>query len=116
MKIRPLSEIKPDYNYLLGFHTGVPKKWWYGIEGITSIFMGDWSDPLIGYREHAFNQFDILDCFWDRYNEEYPAPADYHSEEYQKYESDFAEYMQEHRTEIFEMLDDMLAETNVLCA
>lgn len=52
----PLVEVKPDYNFLMGYHTGVPKEWYCGIEGVTSIFMGAWNDPMIGYKGYAFNE------------------------------------------------------------
>lgn len=101
------EEITPSYNFLTGYSTGIPKKWWYGIENITFIFMGAWNDPYIGYKNYAINSHLIEDSMWDRYNEEYPAP-DYKTQEYQKYQDAFQTYMQNNKEEIFELLDDIL--------
>ena len=71
MKIcRPLSEIKSNYDFLMGYHVGVPKKWYCGIEGITSIFMGAWNDSLIGYKGYAFNEPWFTDGLYQEYSEE----------------------------------------------
>lgn len=66
----PLSEIKPDYNFLMGYHTGVPKEWYCGIEGVTSIFMGAWNDPMIGYKGYAFNEPWYTDGLYREFYEE----------------------------------------------
>ena len=106
--VRRMSEIEPNYDFLMSHEYGIPKKWWYGIEGIYFIFMGVWSDPYIGYKEYAVNSHCVEDAMWDRYNEEYPAP-DYRSEEYKKYsEEGFTRYMREHKDEVFEMLDEII--------
>ena len=68
--IVPLSEIQPDYNFLMGYHTGVQKEWYCGIEGVTSIFMGAWSDPMIGYKGYAFNEPWFTDGLYDEFYEE----------------------------------------------
>ena len=68
--MRPLSEIKPDYNFLMGYQTGVPKEWYCGIEGITHIFMGAWNDPMIGYKGYAFNEPWYTDGLYDVFCEE----------------------------------------------
>ena len=68
--IRPLSEIQPDYNFLMGYHTGVQKEWYCGIEGVTSIFMGAWNDPMIGYKGYAFNEPWFTDGLYDEFYEE----------------------------------------------
>lgn len=67
---RPLSEIHPDYNFLMGYTIGVPKEWYCGIEGVTSIFMGAWNDPLIGYKGYAFNEPWFTDGLYSEYAEE----------------------------------------------
>lgn len=66
----PLSEIQPDYNFLLGYHTGEPKEWYCGIKGITFIFMGYWNDPMIGYKGYAFNESWYTDGIYEEFYEE----------------------------------------------
>lgn len=106
--IRPLSEVHRGYNYLMGFETGVPKEWYYGIEGITFIFMGDWNDPLVGYKDYAINEPSVVDTFWAFYNEEVPAPSDYRSAEYKTYEDNFAVWLKDRADEVKELLDEMI--------
>lgn len=68
--MKPLSEVKPDYNFLMGYHTGVQKEWYCGIEGVTSIFMGAWNDPMIGYKGYAFNEPWYTDGLYEEFYEE----------------------------------------------
>lgn len=68
--IRPLSEVKPFYNFLMGWQEGIPKEWYCGIEGITFIWHGEWSDPEIGYKGYAFNEPTFTDGLYDIFNEE----------------------------------------------
>lgn len=106
--IKPIGEISPEYNFLMGYTTGAQREWWHGIEGVTSIFMGAWSDPYIGYKGHAFNALLVEDYFWDRYEAEQPAP-DYLSQEYLEYSTDgFDRFMRENSEEVFECLDGLL--------
>lgn len=42
---------------------------WYGIEGIGYEWCGAYSDPLLHYKGHTFNYWDIEYALWDRYNE-----------------------------------------------
>lgn len=100
MYIYPLEEIKPDYNFLMGYHTGIPKEWYCGIEGITSIFMGAWNDSLVGYKGYAINE-SYLDGMWDWYYEEHPK-----DDEGEHYE----EWLREHKDEVFETLDYLIEE------
>ena len=37
---------------------------WYGIEGITFLYHGEWADPEIEYKGHIFNSQDIEDAFY----------------------------------------------------
>lgn len=105
------KEIQPDYNFLMGYTIGKPKQWWYGIEGITFIFMGAWSDSYIGYKNYAMNSHNIEDLMWDNYNNEYPAPP-YNTSEYKKYESEgFTRYMQDNADTIFGYIDDYIEQT-----
>lgn len=104
------NEIKPDYNFLMGYETGMPKEWWHGINGITFMFMGAWNDPLIGYKDYAINSYSVEDAMWEIYNEECPAP-NYCTPEYKKYMDDFTKYMQENAYKVFELLDYIIEET-----
>jgi len=104
------NEIYPDYNFLMGYNTGIPKKWWYGIEDITFIFMGAWNDPYVGYKDYAINTHTVEDAMWDMYNEDYPAPS-FTSPEYQTYEQNFTKYMQDNREDVFNLLDCIIETT-----
>lgn len=106
--IKHIDEIHPDHDILMGYDIGVQKKWWYGIENITFIFMGAWNDPYIGYKDYGINCHLIEDAMWDRYNDEYPAP-DLQSQEYAQYsEEGFPEYMRSSKDDVFELLDDLI--------
>ena len=105
------NEIKPDYNFLMGYKTGIPKEWWHGINGITFMFMGEWNDPLIGYKDYAINSYFVEDSMWELYNEECPAPDYYEPEKYKKYMDDFTKYMQDNAYRVFEILDDTIENT-----
>lgn len=96
--IKPLSEVKRDYNFLMGYHTGIPKMWYCGIEGITFIYMGDWNDPLIGYKDYAINEPYAIDGFWSEYQEE-TKRSDY---------DEFAVWLKEHKELLFDSLDDII--------
>ena len=99
--IRHIGDVKPDYNFLMGYEVGVPKKWWYGIEGITFIFMGAWNDPPIGYKDYAFDCYLIEDAMFESYHCECP-------EECADDDKGFEEYMLDHSDLVFEMLDDLI--------
>ena len=38
---------------------------WYGIEGITFLYHGEWADPEIEYKGHIFNSWDIENAFYE---------------------------------------------------
>ena len=108
--MRKLEEVPRFYNFFIGQWVGVPREWWFGIEGIYFIYMGDWSDPLIGYKGYAIDVYDVEDYFWDTYNDEYPAPENFCSPEYREYEEKFGSYIKEQQDEVLGMLDDMIEE------
>lgn len=101
-------EIKPEYNLLMGYETGKPEKWWYGIKDISFVFMGAWSDSYICYKNYAINSHLIEDAMWNHYNEEYPAP-DHKTKEYKSYEEKFTSYMQDNRETVIGMFEDIIA-------
>ena len=42
---------------------------WYGIEGISFIWNGEWADPEIEYKGHIFNSWDIENVFYEDWND-----------------------------------------------
>ena len=42
---------------------------WYGIEGISFIWNGEWSDPEIEYKGYIFNSYDIEYAFYEDWKE-----------------------------------------------
>ncbi len=116
--MRPLNAVKPEYNFLLGYNTGVKKQWWYGIEGITSIFNGYWSDSEIGYNGYAINENDVTDYVYysikDKYEDdladgvECKNPDEMSSNEYEEY---FAAYVAANADDIKSWLDDYITAT-----
>ena len=93
-----IEEIHEDYNFLMGYTVGKKQEWWYGIEGIYFIYMGDWNDPLIGYKGYAFNVHDVEDCMWEWFLEEFPdGDMEY-----------FPQYMLDHQDEVFCLLDEII--------
>lgn len=98
----PLSEIHEDYNFLMGYWVGRKKKWYCGIEGVYHIYMGDWNDPLIGYKEYAFNEPWFTDGLYSEYAEEANSKGE-------KDTCDgFAEWLRENAYLLTEMLDEAI--------
>lgn len=108
MFVYPLEDIHEDYNFLMGYHTGKKREWYCGIENIYSIFMGAWSDSLVGYKGYAINENYITDTFWQRYQEEYPGPDYKNREAYRKYEDEYDNYLYDNRHEVYELLDNII--------
>ena len=96
--IRPLSNVKPFYNFLMGWNEGIPKKWYCGIEGITFIWHGEWSDPEIGYKGYAFNEPTFVDGLYDVFYEE--TGKDNHDE--------FIEWLKNNSYMLTERLDEVI--------
>ncbi len=96
--IKPLSEVRLDFNFLMSHHIGIPTKWYCGIEGIYFIYMGDWNDPLIGYKDYAINEPYAIDGFWSEYQEE-TKRSDY---------DEFAVWLKERKELLFDSLDDII--------
>lgn len=42
---------------------------WYGIPGIGFEWRGSQSDPMLHYKGHTFNYWDIEYTLWEHYNE-----------------------------------------------
>ncbi|MCR5453176.1 MAG: hypothetical protein K6F00_11170 [Lachnospiraceae bacterium] len=68
--VRKIEEVKPFYNFLMGWQEGVPKEWYCGIEGISFIWHGEWADPELGYKGYAINEPSAVDGLYDEYYEE----------------------------------------------
>ena len=101
-----IEEVREDYNFLMGYTVGKKQEWWYGIEGIYFIYMGDWNDPLIGYEGWTFNIHEVEDCMWEwfqEYQQEYGIPEG-DDEDYDEREA-FARYMKESACAVYELLD-----------
>ena len=98
----PLDNVKPDYNFLMGYQTGIPKEWYCGIEGITFIFMGSWNDPLIGYNGYAFNEPWYTDGLYSEYAEEIGKGNDNID--------DFADWLKANSDLLFESLNGAIEE------
>lgn len=96
--IRPLSEVRPFYNFFMGWQEGIPKKWYCGIEGITFIWHGEWGDPEIGYKGYAFNEPTYMDGLYDLFYEETGKDN----------LEDFAIWLKENSCLLTEMLDEAI--------
>ena len=107
--LHKIEDIRPEYNFLMGYHTGIPKKWYCGIEGVTYIFMGSWSDPLIGYKGYAINENLAIDGMWNYYKEEVPEPDYRDRKAYKAYEDGFGPWLKENKEAFFDDLDEIIA-------
>lgn len=103
--IRPLSEVKEDYNFLMGYTTGKPKEWWCGVEGITHIFNGAWSDPEIGFHGYAINENDVIDLVYSMMEEDY---GEEKAKEIFDNGSKYMDYIKDHVEEIKDTLDEWI--------
>lgn len=106
--VKPLSSVHVDYNPLMGWYTGAQKEWWCGIEGITSIWMGDWSDPLIGYKDYAINEPYFIDGYWQEFQDEYPNPPLEDRAAWNNYDKLFNEWLLEHKEDILFDLEELI--------
>lgn len=97
--VRPLTEIQPDYNFLMGYYTGIPKEWYRGIENITFIWMGSWNDPLLGYKGYAVNEPYVTDGLYEIYHEETGEDDP---------DEGFTSWLQENRDLLYESLDEII--------
>ena len=73
---------------------------WYGIKGIKFIYRGDYSDPLLEYKEVQLNLHLVEDPLWDDYNEkcgEKHIPATLKG---------FARHLRRHSEEVYERADE----------
>ena len=99
--IRPLEEVVSDYIFLMGYWIGKQKKWYAGIEGITYIFNGAWSDPEVGYNGYAINET-YLDGLWSYYQEECEENGTEVTDE------GYLEYLRDNRDLVVETLDNII--------
>lgn len=98
--VRPIEEVKPFYNFLMGWQEGKEQKWYCGIEGVTFIWHGDWSDPELGYKGYAINEPSATDGLYEEYCEE---------TEHDDID-EFGKWLQENKEMLFEVLDHLIEE------
>ena len=96
--IRPASEVKEDYNFLMGYTTGKPKEWYCGIEGVYFVWNGAWSDPEIIYKGYAINEPTATDSIYELYREQTGNDDP----------DEFAVWLQDHKEEFFDDLDMLI--------
>lgn len=75
----------------------------YGVPGVEFIWHGEWSDPEVKYKDHLFNYYELENVLWDEFKEEYPEAR----------EEDFDKYVLENKARVYELLDDMLANSGI---
>lgn len=96
--IRPIGEVKEFYNFLMGWTEGKPKEWYCGVEGVTHIWHGEWSDPEIGYKGYAINEPTATDGMYGWYREDTGNDDP----------NEFAEWLREHKDDWFTELDELI--------
>ena len=106
--IRQLSEVKEDYNSFMGYVTGKPRKWWYGIKNVYAIFNGAWADPEVGYKGYAINESLLTDSLWDVYNEQVSAPDYTDQIAYKEYENGFVDWIRRNAEMVYADLDAII--------
>ena len=72
---------------------------WYGIKGISFIWRGMWSDPLIRYKGRTFNSHDVEDCMWSMYLDDGGDGNDLDA---------FGDYMRANSDDVRGLLDDLI--------
>ena len=98
--VRPIEEVKPFYNFLMGYKEGEPKKWYCGIEGVTFIWHGDWSDPELGYKGYAINEPTATDGLYAMFHEETGSDNN----------DAFSTWLKENKGLLFDALDYLIRE------
>lgn len=72
------------------------KNYWRGVEGVTMIWHGEWSDPELEYDGKVANYLDVENTMWERYKEECRCADFYHfsgddDAEFNRFCRDYAE-------------------------
>lgn len=98
--VRPITDVKPFYNFLMGWQEGKEQKWYCGIEGVTFIWHGDWSDPELGYKGYAINEPSATDGLY----------AEYFEETGHDDIDEFGKWLQKNKEMLFEVLDYLIEE------
>lgn len=97
--IRPASEVVTWHNYFMGWTEGKPERWYCGIEGVSFVWHGEWSDPEIIYKDYAINEPTATDGMYEYYREETG-----HDDP-----DEFAEWLRENKDSWFGELDELIA-------
>lgn len=103
-----IDDIRERYGIFSGCVIGERQKWWYGIEGITFIFMGSWSDAYVGYKGYAINESMVSDTLWSMYKETLEETGTGKAENEEAESERFAAYVKERSDDVFEILDSII--------
>lgn len=78
------------------------KKYWRGVQGVTMIWHGEWSDPELEYEGNVANYWQIEDSMWESYKEVCMSADFYHYSEDD--DSEFNRYCQDYAEDVYELI------------
>lgn len=84
-----------------------PKDLYCGVPDVEFVYHGDWADPELIYQGKSYDYYDIEDPMWEAYNEDFPAPKDYNSDEYKEWEDRFDDYVRDNAYMVYDYLDNL---------
>ena len=78
-----------------------------GVPDVEFVYHGDWADPELVYQGKSYDYYDIEGPMWEMYNEDFPAPEDYNSDEYKEWEDRFDDYVRDNAYMVYDYLDNL---------
>ena len=78
------------------------KKYWRGVQGVTMIWHGEWSDPELEYGEYVANYWEVEDTMWERYKDECREADFYHFSEDD--DSEFNRFCKDYADDVYELI------------
>lgn len=79
------------------------KTYWRGVEGVTMIWHGEWSDPELEYDGKVANYWDVENTMWERYKEECRSADFYHFSEDD--DKEFNRFCRDYAEDVYELIE-----------
>lgn len=79
------------------------KNYWRGVEGVTMIWHGEWSDPELEHDGKVANYWDVENTMWERYKEECRSSDFYHFSEDD--DTEFNRFCQDYKEDVYKLIE-----------
>ena len=81
------------------------KSYWRGVEGVTMIWHGEWSDPELEHDGKVANYWDVENTMWERYKDLARSEGYTEDELNELGEAGFNKYCQKYKDEVYELIE-----------